>query len=75
MGEWYKMKPWKNKVHRIISKLSMKAYHEANTLKNGRIRKKHKSYTVPQIVDELIECLNNNDEQRAKSIFVWELSD
>jgi len=38
-----------------IARLSLAAYKSANRLPNGRIRKKHKQYTLPGEVTELLE--------------------
>ena len=30
-------------------------------------------YSVPEVAQRLVDCLNANDEETAKTIFVWEL--
>lgn len=60
------MKPWAEKANRIISKLCLQAYREANPIK----RKKHRPYVVPSLAQELVECLDTDDELRAKRLFL-----
>lgn len=38
-----------------IFRLSQNAYNQANRLPNGKIRKKHKQYSLPQEVTDLLE--------------------
>lgn len=46
------MTPWKRKAHRIITKLSLIAYQEANPKGRG----KHKPYSVPPMAASLGAC-------------------
>lgn len=64
------MKPWERKAHAIIARLSMDAWRTANTLANGRRRKRHVPYTVPDIVRQLVDALGRADEATAKAIFL-----
>jgi hypothetical protein len=64
---------WRTKAERIIAGLSLAAYTEANTSPLGRKYKKHHPYTIPRIAEELVICLNKNNEVRAKQIFMYEL--
>lgn len=67
------MKPWRKKAHREIGKLCLTSYKQSNQKKDGTYQKRHVSYSVPQLAEELIQCLNTNNELRAKQIFVYEL--
>ena len=64
--------PWRNKAHKIINNLCRESYLKSNLLPNGKLRKKHVPYAVPEAAEELIKCLNNNDEKRAKSLFLFD---
>lgn len=61
---------WRTKAHRLIGEMSQSAYHAANVLPNGRIRKRHVPYTLPRLADDLVAALDNDDEMSAKAIFV-----
>lgn len=63
---------WQQKAQTIIAKLSMDAYRQANTRKNGKPYKRHRAYSLPQVAHDLVDCLNTNDEHRAKSIMMWD---
>lgn len=60
---------WKCKAHEIIAELCTASYRQANFLPNGNKRKKHVPYSVPALAQELVKCLNENDEVSAKSWF------
>ena len=70
------LEPWEEKVHRIISALSMEAFNLANRLPNGRLRKKHVPYRIPDSAERLVECLGMKDrsaaEETAKAIFLYD---
>ena len=59
------MKTWRDKANRLISKLCLEANRAANL---GH--KKHVPYRVPELAKELVDCLEKNDEHRAKSLFL-----
>ncbi len=59
---------WHNKAQQIIAALSNASYLEANRLPNGDMRKSHVAYSVPYEAKLLIECLNRDDEETAKSL-------
>ena len=65
------MNTWQDKAHKRIASLSHEAYLKTNTLKNGTLARKHRPYTIPAEAEELIRCLNENDEHAAKALFVW----
>ena len=67
------MQTWRNKANREIARMCAASYRQANTLKSGKLRKRHIPYSVPEVAQDLIDCLNTDDEHRAKSIFVWKL--
>ena len=62
--------PWRNKAHKIINSLCRQSYLKENQLNNGKLRKKHVPYSVPEEAKELIDCLNRNDEEKAKEMFL-----
>ena len=62
--------PWRDKVHKVINALCRQSYLKANMLPNGQLRKRHVPYTVPQEAQDLIKCLNSNDEVAAKSLIM-----
>jgi hypothetical protein len=59
------MKPWQEKAHRLIYNLCRTSYIQAN-----KKNKKHIPYSIPELAKELIDCLNTEDEVRAKDIFL-----
>ena len=62
---------WQKKVHKVISELCLESYRQAN-YKKGKKYKKHKQYSVPDEALDLIECLDTDDEERAKSIMLYD---
>ena len=60
---------WQTKAHRIIGELSRESWRKANMLPNGKLRKRHVPYSIPDVAQRLIECLDRNDEIGAKVIF------
>ena len=62
---------WRNKAEKQIQSICRAEYLRVNTTKSGKKRRRHVSYTIPQEALDLLECLNTNDEERAKAIFVW----
>lgn len=64
-------KPWRAKVSRIIAAQARIAWEAANIKKDGTRYRKHHQYTLPEITNELVECLNTNDEARAKAIMMY----
>lgn len=61
------MSTWQAKVRDKIGELSLKSYRDANTPKG----KRHKPYNLPDTVVDLVDCLNKNDEERAKAILIY----
>lgn len=57
---------WQGKANRIIAKLSLQAYKTANPKPN----RKAKSYRIPDLAADLVECLAKDDEERAKALFL-----
>lgn len=64
------MKPWEKKAHEIIYAECRREYLSANRLPNGRMRKRHVPYTVPELACELRACLAQGLEEQAKTIFL-----
>ncbi len=66
------MNSWREKANKVIYDLCKQSYLKSNLLPNGSLRKKHVPYSVPEEAIELIDCLNTNDEARAKSMFLFD---
>jgi len=65
------IKPWAKKAHRLIGILSYHSYRQANPKpKIQGTRCKHRPYVVPQLAEDLIRCLNTENEVEAKRIFL-----
>lgn len=60
---------WRHKAQEIIGRYCLASYKQANTLPNGRTRKRHVPYSVPEIAAALILTLDINDEAEAKRLF------
>lgn len=58
---------WHVRAHKIIAALCLESYRQAN-----KGKKRHVPYSVPETAMELIECLNTDDEKRAKAIMLWD---
>lgn len=67
------MKTWRDKAHREIARLCFAEWKKLNVKKDGTKYCRHRPYNVPEVAERLVECLNTNDEETAKTIFVWEL--
>ena len=63
---------WRNKANVLIGALCFESYRAANTTLGGKVRKRRVPYSVPELAKDLIECLNTNDEEQAKAIFLSE---
>ncbi len=69
---------WQTKAHKIIGDLCMESYLQANPKamkfhdKYGAFTpvKRHNPYSVPLLAEQLINCLNQDDEETAKAIFI-----
>lgn len=63
---------WQDKVNRVIAKLSHDAWDAANRGKDGKRLKKHRPYSPPEEVRELVIALGDGvqsrGERRAKEI-------
>lgn len=65
------IKPWAKKAYRLISIMCEQSYRQANPEpKVPGTRRKHKPYAVPALAQDLIRCLNTDDEVEAKRIFM-----
>ena len=65
-------KAWQDKARRIIGELSKESYAQAQKTRAGSKRKRHVPYSVPETAQRLIEALNRNDEETAKSIMMYD---
>ena len=63
--------PWREKAKWIIATLSKESYERENRLPNGKLRKKHRPYSIPETAEKLLDALNKNDEETAKAIFLF----
>lgn len=59
---------WRHKAEQVIFTIAFREWEKVNRLPNGRIRKKHKKYTLPDECHALVEALGRNDEQTAKEV-------
>lgn len=50
-------------------RLSRESWYKMNHDKHGKRYKRHRPYTIPADAEELVDCLGEDDEQRAKAIF------
>ena len=64
------MEPWIDKANRIIKTLSEKSYRDANIMKNGRKRKIYVPYSIPELAENLVQCISEGKEMRAKALFL-----
>lgn len=65
------MKPWQEKAHRLIGNVCRNSYEHAQISKlTGKRYKKHVPYSVPSFAQDLIDCLNTGNEERAKALFL-----
>lgn len=64
--------PWREKAKRIIAALSKQSYERENRLPNGKLRKKHRPYSIPETAEKLLKTLDTNDEETAKAIFLYD---
>jgi len=62
------MSDWKDRAQQVIQEASMQAYKQANS-KPG---KKHRPYTLPLWIGDLISAMNTDDEEKAKAIFNYQ---
>lgn len=65
------MMSWQNKVSRVIQALCQESYDSAQTSKSGKRYKKHHPYTIPTEAEALVNCLDTNDEERAKAMMLY----
>lgn len=64
-----RVETWQQKANRIIAALCLDAYRKANTKPDGTRYSSYRPYEPPYIARHLVECLDTNDEERAKGIF------
>jgi hypothetical protein len=66
------MQPWEIKAHAIVAALSFQAWRAANVKADGRRRKRHVPYTIPDVAARLVKALGEGDEETAKAIFLYD---
>lgn len=57
---------WQAKAHRLIGEMAREAYRVAG----NRPGRKHRPYSLPPVADALVMALGENDEEKAKALFV-----
>lgn len=71
-------KAWRAKAHRVIYDMCHRSWLQQNTGRDGKLYKNHRQYSIPELAQELIECLGMHDqklgEYRAKQIFCYEMA-
>lgn len=60
---------WYDKAYRVVGELCLDSYKQAN-YRRGKKYKKHRPYSVPLLAKLLIEALDEDDEEQAKSLFI-----
>lgn len=63
--------PWRIKAKKIIEKLSAESYRQAQKTTGGKL-KRHVPYSIPETAQRLVDALNRNDEEMAKSIMMYD---
>lgn len=63
--------PWRHRAERLIAEASRQEYERAQTKKGGGKYKKHRPYSLPNWVVDLVQALGENDEERAKVIMMY----
>ncbi len=62
---------WQDKAHRLIYNACSQSYEQAQISRlTGKRYRSHVPYSVPQFAEDLIDCLNRNDEEKAKALFL-----
>lgn len=61
---------WRHKAERLIARLARQSFEQANMMRNGKLRKRHVPYALPALAEALVKCLDRNDEERAKALFL-----
>jgi hypothetical protein len=66
------MRTWHDKAHDVIAALCRASYEASNRLPNGKLRKRHVPYAVPDTAQRLVAALGANDEETAKAILLYD---
>lgn len=67
------METWKDKAKGMIQAEAKTQFIKAgNKYPVCLSKRKHKPYALPIWCNELVECLANDNEEKAKAIFNWE---
>ena len=61
---------WRDKANAMVAAECLASYRAANILPNGRLRKRHVPYRVPELSEALIQALNANNEHEVKRLFL-----
>jgi hypothetical protein len=63
---------WHDRAKMIIGKLCEESYKISQTSKNGERFKTHHPYSVPETAQRLIKALDEDDEETAKAIMLYD---
>ena len=66
------MTTWRDKARDIIARVCRESYRQANIMPNGKKRRNHVPYSIPEIATALIAALDADDEYEAKRLFIVE---
>ena len=62
---------WHDRAKKIIGKLCEESYKQAN-FKNGKRLKTYRPYSVPETAQRLIKALDEDDEETANAIMMYD---
>lgn len=66
------MRTWHDAVNAAIAEECAAAYRMANTTRDGRKRRTHVPYHVPEIARAMVVALNRDDEHEGKRLLlIW----
>lgn len=59
-----------DKAQSVIADLCAQSYREANTMPDGRRRKRHRAYSVPAIASALVNAIGRADREAVSAILI-----
>lgn len=66
------MRTWHDAVKEAVSVQCAEAYRKANLTNEGKLRRRHVPYRVPELAEEMVKALNNDDEHEGKRLLlIW----
>lgn len=63
-------KTWQDKAHKLIAEMCLQSYRQQNPDRKGKSILQHKPYSVPALAQVLIACLDTDNEEAAKHVFL-----